>query len=460
MLSRRNTAPTSSLPFTSLGRFRIVRELGHGSFGMVFLAHDPQLRRAVALKVPRPQVLFTPELRERFVREARAAAGLDHPNIVAIYEGGAVGPICYLASAYCPGITLAAWLNRRTQSVPVRLAAELIATLAAAVHHAHTRGVVHRDLKPANVLLQTNKDDRTPENSERANASVFTPKIMDFGLAKLTYEAPVEPGTTPGGQTASGAIVGTPHYMAPEQAGGKNAEVGPAADVYALGAMLYELLTGGPPFRGETALEILEQVRTCEPVAPGRLRPRVPRDLETICLKCLEKSPRQRYASAAALADDLRSFLACVPIRVRPLGLWGRVLKWARRRPAEALLVAVTIAAMVLATRSNLALLLGMGSAAAVALGAVILGYTARLRQAEADLQREQAASDELRRQAEDQFQQTLRVLHQSLSVLAFETRRPQEAEAALGKVLQLLEQLNRDAVHRRRCGDGGARRK
>src|SRR5262249_39738261 len=159
----------------------------------------------------------TSELRERFVREARAAAGLDHPNLVAVYEAGAVGPICYLASAYCPGITLAAWLKQRTQPVPVRLAAELVATLAAAVPHAHSRGVVHRDLKPANVLLQTKNDDRKPAKEERGPSSFFTPKITDFGLAKLTHDACVEPGTTGGSQTASGAIVGSPHYMAPEQ---------------------------------------------------------------------------------------------------------------------------------------------------------------------------------------------------------------------------------------------------
>jgi serine/threonine-protein kinase len=408
-------APTPGLPFTRLGRFRIVRELGRGTFGMVFLALDPELRREVALKVPRPEALITPELRERFVREARAAAGLDHPNLVAVYEAGTVGPICYLASAYCPGITLAGWLKQRAQSVPVRLAAELVATLAAAVHHAHGRGVVHRDLKPANVLLQTTHDDREPETETKTPSLYFTPKITDFGLAKLTRDAGVGPATTSEGQTVSGAIVGTPYYMAPEQAGGHNKEVGPAADVYSLGAILYELLTGSPPFRGETTLDTLEQVRTSPPVLPSRVRPKLPRDLETICLKCLEKSPWKRYPSAAALANDLRAFLAGAPIQARPVRFWERGLKWAQRRPAVALLVLVSCSAALLATRSNLGLLLAVGSVALVALLSVTLHYTARLHQAQADLQREQAASDQLRQQADDHLQQTVRALEEAV---------------------------------------------
>jgi serine/threonine protein kinase len=310
-------ADTATLP-SKLGRFQVRRELGRGAFGVVWLAHDPHLRRDVALKVPRAEALVSPEARERFLREARAAAGLDHPNVVPVYDAGEVGSVCYIASAYCPGTNLAAWLRQRDEPVPAREAAALVATLADGVEHAHGRGVVHRDLKPANVLLETGGGDDTNPT--------FLPRITDFGLAKLLAvepgwegEAPAEPRAT-GAQTESGAIVGTPCYMAPEQAGGKSREVGPAADVYALGAILYEVLTGRPPFQGETVLDVLLQVRAQEPVPPGSLRAKMPRDLETICLKCLEKAPARRYPTARALADDLRRFLAGEPVQARPVG--------------------------------------------------------------------------------------------------------------------------------------------
>jgi serine/threonine protein kinase len=284
-------------PITEIGRFQVRRELGHGSCGIVFLAFDPQLRREVALKVPRGGGLVSPLLRERFLRESRAAAGLNHPNLVAVHEAGAVGPVCYIASEYCPGITLAAWLKQRGEPAPFGEAAALTVLLADAVQHAHQRGILHRDLKPANILLQKNSPQRHKEHkgsteSIAGSSSVFSlcslclcgeffcPKITDFGLAKLLDAEET-------GHTQSGAILGTPSYMAPEQAAGKVKEVAPAADVYALGAILYELLTGRPPFRGESTLDTLEQARTREPLPPGKLRPRLPRDLETICLKCL-----------------------------------------------------------------------------------------------------------------------------------------------------------------------------
>jgi hypothetical protein len=326
-----DAASPSGLPLRRLGRFEIHRELGHGAFGMVFLATDPQLGREVALKVPRPEGLLTAELRERFVREARAAAGLDHPNVVPVYEAGAEGPLCYIASAYCPGITLAEWLASRSEAVPVRQAAALVATLAGAVHHAHERGVVHRDLKPSNVLLQgkprnpadPNSTVNQPDGGQVTAGGVpdLIPRITDFGLAKLTTDVSDQWGEGAGVQTQSGALLGTPNYMAPEQARGKNKEVGPAADIHALGAVLYELLTGLPPFRGETVLDTLEQVKNEEPLPFSRLRIRVPRDLETICLKCLRKDPLKRYASAKELADDLQNFLDRRPIVARPIGL-------------------------------------------------------------------------------------------------------------------------------------------
>jgi eukaryotic-like serine/threonine-protein kinase len=349
-------ASASELP-TTIGRYRIRGELGRGGFGIVFQAYDPHLGREVALKVPRPEAVLTPELRERFLREARAAAVLDHPNVVPVYDAGEVGPVCYIASAYCPGTTLGAWLKARAEPVPWREAAALVATLAEAVHHAHAQGVVHRDLKPANVLLQESgdrgqesegKDPATDSAGLAPDSGLVTrvPKITDFGLAKFQSLDPAVPAQEYPTQT--GAIVGTPRYMAPEQAAGSSRAVGPAVDIHALGAMLYEVLTGRPPFVAETVLDTLEQVRKHEPVPPRRLRPKLPRDLETICLRCLQKEPSKRYASAAELAADLGRFLAGEPIRARPIPAWERVIKWTRRRPAVAALILVSSLASVL----------------------------------------------------------------------------------------------------------------
>jgi hypothetical protein len=311
-----------------LGRFEVRRELGRGSFGVVFLAYDPQLRREVALKVPRPEALLTPELRARFRQEAQAAAGLEHPNLVPVYEAGEQGPLCFIASAYCPGVTLAAWLKQRGEPVPVETAARLVAALAEAVEHAHRRGVLHRDLKPSNILLASPADPA---------ATDLSPRITDFGLAKLVEDG--SGATLAGCPTQTGAVLGTPRYMAPEQADGRSKAVGPAADIYALGVLLYEVLTGRPPFQADTALDTLWLVRTQEPLAPGRLRPGLPRDLETICLKCLHKEPGWRYASARALADDLGRFLRHEPIHARRAGPLGRLARWGRRNPTLAITI-------------------------------------------------------------------------------------------------------------------------
>jgi eukaryotic-like serine/threonine-protein kinase len=343
-------------PGASFGRFQISRELGRGSYGVVFLAYDPILGREVALKVPRPEALVSPVLRARFRQEARAAAGLDHPNLVPVYEVGEEGPVCYIASGYCPGITLAAWLKQRTEPVPYQQAAQLLATLAGAVAHAHERGVVHRDLKPGNILLQKVGEASTWDEANRTPIAAlyptpgfahpvssfgFEPKITDFGLAKLVEGD----GSAEVGQTQTGAILGTPSYMAPEQAEAKKA-IGPTADIYALGATLYELLTGRPPFVADSSLEMLLLVRNQEPLAPSRLRPQLPRDLETICLKCLQKEPARRYESAAALAADLNHFRNGEPIVARPVGSVERLTKWARRRPAVATLLAGLVVAV------------------------------------------------------------------------------------------------------------------
>jgi WD40 repeat protein/tRNA A-37 threonylcarbamoyl transferase component Bud32 len=298
--------------------YEILGELGRGGMGVVYKARQTKLKRMVALKMILSGVHAGRTELARFRTEAEAFAQLQHPNIVQIYEVGEAEGRPYIALEFVGGGNLA---HRLTGSpLPVLHAAQLTEALAQAIHAAHQLGIVHRDLKPANVML----------------TSDGVPKIADFGLAKqLTEEGP----------TQTEAILGTPSYMAPEQASGKARAVGPATDQYALGAILYELLTGQPPFRGETKIDTLEQVRTQEPVPPRRLNPRVPRDLNTICQKCLQKEPHRRYPTALALAEDLQRFLADKPIHARPVSSMERTWKWARRRPAVAgLLVALVLA--------------------------------------------------------------------------------------------------------------------
>ncbi len=299
--------------------------LGRGGMGVVYRAWQPRLKRHVAVKMIRDAVLAGPEQRQRFQAEAQAVARLQHANIVQIFEIGEVAGRMFLVLEYVGGGNLATRLAAQPQ--PHTEAAELVEVLARAIHHAHERGVVHRDLKPANILMSASRDS---DGRERQ-----TPKITDFGLAKFTEEG--------ASLAETGGIVGTPSYMAPEQAAGGATTVGAAADVYALGAILYEMLTGRPPFQAPTPLLTMELARTQEPVPPTRLQPKLPRDLETICLKCLRKEPDQRYSSAADLAEDLRRFRAGEPIRARPIGWARRSVKWARRRPAAAALIAVTV---------------------------------------------------------------------------------------------------------------------
>jgi serine/threonine protein kinase len=325
-----------------LGRFELLEELGRGGGGIVFRAFDPLLRREVALKVPRPEVILTPELRQRFRREAQAAAGLDHPNVVPIFEVGEVGAVCFLVSPYCRGLSLAAWLRQQTTPVCPRQAAEWLAALADGVAHMHARGVLHRDLKPANILLQkTEVRSQRSEVSEQRSAegggrsassdlcsltSDFWPKITDFGLAKVRASESL--------QTQNGAIVGTPVYMAPEQALGRLDDIGPHTDIHALGVILYELLTGRPPFQGANDLDTLQNIVNTQPRPPRSVRLDLPRELEQVCLNCLAKEPTRRYASAALLADDLRRILDGRPIQTRPELRWQRAVSslWLRRR--------------------------------------------------------------------------------------------------------------------------------
>jgi tetratricopeptide (TPR) repeat protein len=300
--------------------YEILGELGRGGMGVVYKARKLNLDRLVALKMILVGAHAGPQELARFRAEAEVVARLHHPGIVQIYEIGEHEGLPYLALEYVEGNSLAKQLDGTPQNT--RSAAELVQSLARAMRAAHECGVIHRDLKPANVLL----------------AADGTAKITDFGLAKQLDKE--------GGQTQSGAIVGTPAYMAPEQAQARHQEIGPAADLYALGVILYELLTGRPPFRSEKPLDTLWQVIHQEPVAPSRLQPSVPRDLETICLKCLQKEPGRRYQSAAALAEDLGRFLTGEPIHARPIGIWERSVKWARRRPTAAALVAVSMLAV------------------------------------------------------------------------------------------------------------------
>src|SRR5581483_9092208 len=299
----------------------IVRLLGGGGHGIVYLATDSNLKRDVALKMPRPEAVFTPELRTRFVRDGQAAARLRHPNLVEVHEAGEAHAIPYLVSEYCSGGSLADRLRNQRDSIEPNEAARLVCQLAAAVQYMHDHQVIHRDLKPGNILFD----------------SGGVPKITDFGLAKLT-----EPGWT---QTQSNTVLGTASYMAPEQAGGKSKTVGALADVYALGAILYEMLTGRAPFRGATLLETLEQVQTKDPEKPRVKNPKVPRDLEIICMKCLEKNPAWRYSSAAALRVDLQNWLDGEPIRPQPLPrrVWRRI----RSRPRTVIATGLVLLASI-----------------------------------------------------------------------------------------------------------------
>jgi serine/threonine-protein kinase len=297
--------------------YQVEALLGHGGMGVVYRAWHLRLGRAVALKMLLAGPCARPEELARFLREAQAVAGLRHAHVVQVYDVGDVEGRPYFTMELVEGGSLAEKIRGVPQ--PAAQAAALVATLAETVHAAHQGGIVHRDLKPANVLLTTDG----------------TPKVTDFGLARRLEGD--------GGLTLSGTPMGTPSYMAPEQARGEKQAIGPATDVYALGAILYEILTGRPPFRADTGAVTLQLVLTDEPVPPARLNPRVPRDLTTICLKCLSKEPHRRYASAAALAEDLRRFLRGEPIAARPAGRLERLARWARRRPAAAALLAVTL---------------------------------------------------------------------------------------------------------------------
>lgn len=308
-------------PWPLVPDFEILEELGRGGMGVVYKARQRSLNRLVALKMIRDGGRARPRDLARFRIEAKAVARLRHANILQIYEIGDESGLPFVALELLEGGSLEVRMAGTPQ--PGFRAAETLSILARATHAAHEAGIIHRDLKPSNVLFTCDG----------------IPKITDFGLAKRLEEDD--------GYTESGQVMGSPSYISPEQARGRNREVGPTADVYSLGAILYQMLTGRPPFRGTTPVETVMQVIHEEPVAPSRLLSKVPRDLETICLKCLDKEPRRRYASASDLADDLGRFLAGEPIRARPTPFWERGLKWTRRRPTAAVLVALGVAIIV-----------------------------------------------------------------------------------------------------------------
>jgi thiol-disulfide isomerase/thioredoxin/tRNA A-37 threonylcarbamoyl transferase component Bud32 len=394
------------------GDYELVAEIARGGMGVVYKARQKSLNRVVALKMILAGQLASPEQVRRFHIEAEEAGQLDHPNIVPIYQVGELNGQHYFAMKLIEGGSLSARLAELRKSYLD--AARLIAAVARAVHYAHQRGVLHRDLKPGNILLD----------------EAGRPHVTDFGLAKHLGGD--------GGATQTGAILGTPGYMAPEQAEGRK-DLSVAVDIHGLGAILYELLTDGPPFAADTTMAVILQVMHQEAPPVRQVNPRVPADLETICLKCLEKDPTKRYASAAALADDLDRFLAGEPIHARPVGRFERARKWARRRPAAAAVLAMT-------------------ALAAVALTAGGWWYNTRLQAALAESRRSEREAQLARDESAAQFERGVETLEDLLinldGRLAF--------KEGMGSVrVEFLNEFIRisDELHGRRGDDPRARR-
>lgn len=323
----------SLLSFGRFGRFEVRRLLGRGSFSAVFEAFDTTLQRAVALKIPRPEVLADATLRARFMLDAETAANLRHPNIVPVFETGQVGPVCYTVAAFIDGPNMAEWLAKSVGSIDPIQSAALLRELSDAVTHAHQHGVLHRDIKPSNILLDTSADDCS-------NLIPFVAKLTDFGLAKQT--------TSPHKMTQTGALVGTIAYMAPEQLAGTGNAVAAYSDIYSLGIILFETLTGHRPFASETASELQRIIEQSQTPNPRTIDRTIPDDLAAICSKCLEKEPSDRYSTAGELRDDLDRFLRGEPVHARPVSVGTRLYRWCRRKPLLASLTAAILLVTIL----------------------------------------------------------------------------------------------------------------
>jgi WD40 repeat protein/tRNA A-37 threonylcarbamoyl transferase component Bud32 len=325
----------------TFGDYELLEEIARGGMGVVYRARQLSLNRIVALKLMLP--FSRPELAARFRAEAETAASLQHPNIVAIHEVGEHEGHPYFSMDYAAGQSLAQVISDQGfHASDFRRLARCLKTVAEAVQYAHEHGIVHRDLKPSNILIDASDQ----------------PRITDFGVAKrlpgrsevASEASEIRNHKLPMDLTLTGQVLGSPNFMAPEQAQGQHAQVGPACDVYALGAILYQALTGRPPFQGQTLTDVLHQVVNVEPVAPRQLNPGIPRDLETLCLRCLEKEPQRRPASAQALADELGRFLDGLPILARPIGRIGMTWRWCRRQPIRAGLIMALLAVTLLGT--------------------------------------------------------------------------------------------------------------
>jgi predicted Ser/Thr protein kinase len=401
------------------GDYEIKHELGRGGMGVVYEARQVSLNRPVALKMVKAGLLAGDDELRRFQNEAEAVALLDHPSVVPVYEVGEHDGQRYFSMKLVPGGSLVPLLDR-FKGDP-KAAAVLLAETAAAVAHAHMRGILHRDLKPANILV----DDHGH------------PHVTDFGLAKRV-KADVE-------LTASGAILGTPGYMAPEQATGRRGSITTATDVYGLGSVLYALLTGKAPFGGESVVETLDAVRNTPPEPPTRTNARVPRDLETICLKCLEKDPQRRYPGAQALADDLRAWLAARPIAARPVGPAARAWLWCRRRPAVAALAAGLIVALISGIAAG-----GSQWARAERNYRDAMAANADLASADANLRAALAAEQETRRRAIVRFEVALRAIQGHVSTVVVDDRLKEPEfrdlrDKLLGNAVRFYQGLGRD---------------
>jgi WD40 repeat protein/serine/threonine protein kinase len=444
----------------NLSGYEILGVLGRGGMGIVYKARHLLLKRIVALKMSRPGDVAGEEERARFRAEAEAVARLRHPNIVQIYEVGEHQGRLFFSFEYAEGGSLADALKGKPQ--PPRASALLLETLALAMQAVHQQGIVHRDLKPANVLLTGGKaafTDATEVQPARqapakaedtatlpgfARVSAAMPKITDFGIAKRLDTQSIG--------TATGAVIGTPNYMAPEQAWGHNRRrpVGPPADIYALGAILYEMLTGRPPFVGETPLDTLQQVISQDPVAPTRLQPKIPRDLETICLKCLHKEPARRYLTAADLADDLRRFLEDRPIVAQPAGPLTRFQRWYRRHPAIAVMVAILAVVLLSATAVSTYFAIEATAQAKKALQeaerADQEAEHALLEKARADkiaeANREIAA---VARKKQEEAEEKARLLKKSLEVVQAQKKETQDRERQLDIARERADEKQRD---------------